>query len=59
MPSQWVIISLVKTLNVVAIEAFIADLHQSAKRMRSGKFLDCETNRLRCGGKAAIADRVS
>jgi len=46
-------------LNVVAIESFIADLHQSAKRMRSGKFLDYETNRLRCGGKAAIADRVS
>jgi hypothetical protein len=48
-----------KDVNVVAIEAFIADLHQSAKRMRSGKFLDCETNRFRCGGKAVIAQRVS
>jgi len=49
---QWVIVALVKALNVVAIEALVTDLH---KRAHGWKLLDGEPDRLRCGRKAAIA----
>src|SRR5262245_28749742 len=53
------IVALVKALNVVAIEAFITDLHPSAQRAHVRKFLDGELDRLRCRCKAGIAQRLS
>ena len=52
---QWVIVALVKALNVVAIEALVTDLHPGTQRAHGWKFLDGEPDRLRCGRKAAIA----
>src|SRR6516164_1370747 len=59
MPLQWKIIALVKALNVVAIEAFVTDLHPGAQRAHGRKLLDGKPDRLRCGRKAAIAQRLS
>src|SRR5262249_37677990 len=56
---QWIIITLIKALNVVAIEAFVTDLHPGAQRADGREFLDGEPNRLRCSRKAAIAQRLS
>src|SRR2546422_10305774 len=58
-PLQWELVALVKALNVVAIEAFVTDLHPGAQRAHGGKFLDGEPDRLRCGRKAAIAQPLS
>src|SRR5215472_7766928 len=58
-PLQWEIVALVKALNVVAIEAFVTDLHPGAQRAHGRKLLDGEPDRLRCGRKAAIAQRLS
>src|SRR6516162_1910615 len=58
-PLQWVIVALVKALNVVAIEALVTDLHPGTQRTHGRKFLDGEPDRLRCGHKAAIAQRLS
>src|SRR5262245_40007899 len=58
-PLQWEIVALVKALNVVAIETFVTDLHPGAQRAHGRKFLDGEPDRLRCGRKAAIAQRLS
>src|SRR5262249_43996836 len=58
-PLQWEIVVLVKALNVVAIEALVADLHPGAQRAYGRQLLDGEPNRLRCGRKAAIAQRLS
>src|SRR5262245_56867539 len=57
-PLQWEIVALVKALNVVAIEALVADLHPGAQR-DGRQLLDGEPDRLRCGRKAAIAQRLS
>src|SRR5215510_6848 len=54
-----VIVALVKALNVVAIEALVTDLHPGTQRAHGRKFLDGEPDRLRCGRKAAIAQRLS
>jgi hypothetical protein len=54
-PLQWEIAALVTTLNVVAIEAFITDLHPGPQRAHGRKFLDREPDRLRCCRKATIA----
>src|SRR5207248_4203323 len=56
---EWEIVALVKALNVVAIETFVTDLHPGAQRAHGRKFLDGEPDRLRCGRKAAIAQRLS
>src|SRR5262249_32165291 len=53
-PLQWVIVALVKALNVVAVEALVTDLHPGVQRAHGRKFLDSEPDRLRCGRKAAI-----
>src|SRR5262249_32360877 len=58
-PLQWEIVALVKALNVVAIEAFVTDLHPGAQRGHGRKLLDGEPDRLRCGRKAAILQRLS
>src|SRR6516164_5913953 len=58
-PLQWVIVALVKALNVVAVEALVTGLHPGAQRAHGRKFLDSEPDRLRCGRKAAIAQRLS
>src|SRR5215831_3450824 len=58
-PLQWEIVALVKALNVVAIETFVTDLQPGAQRAHGRKFLDGEPDRLRCGRKAAIAQRLS
>jgi len=58
-PLQWKIIALAKALNVVAIEALITDLHPGAKRAHGWKLLDGKPDRLRCGRKATIAQRLS
>src|SRR5262252_273391 len=58
-PLQWIIVALVKPLNVVAIEALVTDLHPGTQRAHGRKFLDGELDRLRCGRKAAIAQRLS
>src|SRR5262249_59379917 len=58
-PLQWVIVALVKALNVVAIEALVTDLHPGTQRAHGRKFLDGEPDRLRCGRKAAKAQRLS
>src|SRR5260370_36098165 len=58
-PLQWEIVALVKALNVVAIETFVTDLHPGAQRAHGCKLLDGEPDRLRCGRKAAIAQRLS
>jgi hypothetical protein len=55
---QWEIVALVKALNVVAIEAFVTDLHPGAQRAHGRKFLDGEPDRLRRGRKAAITQRL-
>src|SRR6266436_7281841 len=57
-PLQWEIVALVKALNVVAIETFVTDLHPGAQRAHGRKFLDGEPDRLRCGRKAAITQRL-
>src|SRR5262249_58871220 len=57
-PLQWEIVALVKALNVVAIEALVADLHPGAQR-DGRQLLDGEPDRLRCRRKAAIAQRLS
>src|SRR6266567_1954278 len=57
-PLQWEIVALVKALNV-AIETFVTDLHPGAQRAHCCKLLDGEPDRLRCGRKAAIAQRLS
>src|SRR5262249_8853627 len=54
-PLQWVIVALVKALNVVAIEALGTDLHPGTQRAHGRQFLDTEPDRLRCGRKAATA----
>src|SRR5262249_54088046 len=46
-------------LDVVAIEASVPDLHPGTQRAHGRKFLDSEPDRLRCGRKAAIAQRLS
>jgi hypothetical protein len=48
-------VALVKAQNVVAIEAFITDLHPGPERTHGRKFLDGEADRLRCGRKARIS----
>src|SRR5262249_41638373 len=58
-PLQWVIVALVQALDVVAIEALVTDLHPGTQRAHGRKFLDSEPDRLRCGRKAAIAQRLS
>src|SRR6516165_2363209 len=58
-PLQRVIVALVKALDVVAIEALVTDLHPGTQRAHGRKFLDGEPDRLRCGRKAAIAQRLS
>ena len=58
-PLQWVIVALVKPLNVVAIEALVTDLHPGTQRAHGRKFLDGEPDRLGCGRKAAIAQLLS
>src|SRR5262249_42866342 len=58
MPSQRIFVALVKALNAVAIVAFVADLHRGAQRVHGRKFLDRESDRLRCGRKPAIAQRL-
>ena len=58
-PLQWIIVALVKPLNVVAIEALVTDLHPGTQRAHGRKFLDGKPDRLRCGRKAAIAQRLS
>ena len=54
-PLQWKIIALVKALNVVAIEAFVTDLHPGAQRAHGRKLLDDKPDRLRCCREATIA----
>ena len=56
---QWVIVALVEALDVVAIEALVTDLHLGTQRAHGRKFLDGEPDRLRCGCKATIAQRLS
>src|SRR5262249_3122348 len=56
---QWVTVALVQALDVVAIEALVTDLHPGTQRAHGRKFLDSEPDRLRCGRKAAIAQRLS
>src|SRR5712664_3934918 len=51
--------ALVKALNVVTIEALVTDLHPGTQRAHGRKFLDGEPDRLRCGRKAAIAQRLA
>src|SRR5215467_1732962 len=58
-PLQWIIVALVKPLNVVAIEALVTDLHPGTQRAHGRKFLDGEPDRLCCGRKAAIAQLLS
>src|SRR5262252_7383133 len=58
-PLQWIIVALVKPLNVVAIEALVTDLHPGTQRAHGRKFLDGEPDRLGCGRKAAIAQLLS
>src|SRR6516165_7973759 len=58
-PLQWVIVALVKPLNVVPIEALVTDLHPGTQRAHGRKFLDGEPDRLGCGRKAAIAQLLS
>jgi hypothetical protein len=58
-PLQWEIGSLVKALNVVAIETFVTDLHPGAQRGDGREFLNGEPDRLRCSRKAAVAQRLS
>ena len=58
-PLQWEIVALIKALNVVAIEAFVTYLHPGTQRAHGCKLLDSEPDRLRCGRKAAIAQRLS
>src|SRR5262249_26079007 len=58
-PLQWEIVALVKALNVVAIEALVTDLHPGSQCAHGRKLLDGEQDRLRCGRKAAIAQRLS
>ena len=58
-PLQWEIVAHVKALNVVAIEAFVTYLHPGTQRAHGCKLLDSEPDRLRCGRKAAIAQRLS
>jgi len=53
-PLQREIVALVKALNVVAIEAFITDLHPGPQRAHGRKFLDGEPDRLRCRCKATV-----
>src|SRR5262245_22351512 len=57
-PLQWKIVALVKALNVVGIEALVAHLHPGAQ-CDGRQLLDGEPDRLRCGRKAAIAQRLS
>src|SRR5262249_1754879 len=58
-PLQWEIVALIKALNVVAIEAFVTDLHPGAQCAHGRKLLDGEPDRLRCRRKAAIVQRLS
>src|SRR5262249_61534762 len=58
-PLQWEIVAVVKALNVVAIEALVADLHPGAQRAYGRQLLDGKPDRLRCGRKAAIAQPLS
>src|SRR5262250_4033207 len=58
-PLQWEIVAVVKALNVVAIEALVADLHPGAQRAYGRQLLDGKPDRLRCGHKAAIAQPLS
>src|SRR5262249_38675328 len=58
-PLQRKTVGLVTTLNVVGIETFVTDLHPGAQRAHGRKFLDGEPDRLRCGRKAAILQRLS
>src|SRR5262245_65573165 len=58
-PLQWEIVALIKALNVVAIEALVTDLHPGPQCAHGRKLLDGEQDRLRCGRKAAIAQRLS
>src|SRR5262249_62253535 len=57
-PSQRIFVALVKALNAVAIVAFVTDLHLGAQRADGRKFLDHESDRLRCGRKPAITQRL-
>src|SRR5262249_60003560 len=57
-PSQWIFVALVKALDAVAIVAFVTDLHLGAQRADGRKFLDHESDCLRCGRKPAIAHRL-
>src|SRR6516225_7211477 len=41
------------------MEALVTDLHPGTQRAHGRKFLDGEPDRLRCGRKAAIAQRLS
>src|SRR5262245_48728506 len=58
-PLQWVIVALVQALNVVAIEALVTDLHPGTERAHGWKSLDSEPDRLCCGRKTAVAQRLS
>src|SRR5262249_13639905 len=57
-PSQRIFVALVKALDAVAIVAFVTDLHLGAQRADGRKFLDHESDCLRCGRKPAIAHRL-
>src|SRR5439155_4919673 len=56
---QWIVAALVETLDVVTVETLVADLHPGAERADRGKILDCESDRLRGGGEAAITERLA
>src|SRR5215468_8056978 len=58
-PSQRIFVALVKALNAVAIVAFVTDLHPGAQRPHGRKFLDRESDSLRCGRKPAIAQLLT
>ena len=51
-PLQWEIVALIKPLNVVAIEAFVTDLHSGAQRAHAGS--SSTANRI---ASAAVAKR--
>src|SRR5262249_54317529 len=55
---QRIISAFVQTLNAVAVEAVVADLHPGSECANGGKLLDREADGLRGGGKATIAQRL-
>src|SRR4029077_17804549 len=58
-PPQRIVAAVVKALNLLAVEAIVADLHPGPERAHGGIFLDREADRLGRGGEAAIAERLA